>query len=332
MKYNLVLKSLVTNADSKSLLIDYLDKKYTYKNREYWQNKIETGEILVNNCKAFSEYLLMPGDAVIYTVLDYYEEDLDCSYKIEFENHNIIVVSKPANLPVQATRRIYKQTLTQLLKADLNLPDIYPIHRLDRETGGLIVYLKNKFLTSPYKKEPIKILKEKYYLAVVRGIFEKEEEIIAIPLKEAADGIVNYKMVYDEKGKNAETHFYKLGDDGKSSLLLARLMTGRKHQIRAHAACLGFPILGDKLYSFESKYFLKRCDDNLREGDLKVLGANNHMLHAYCLILDLEKKSEVKLFSDYFSAEMREVLDKMDSWETKAKNIIKLNEKLGIKK
>lgn len=330
MKYSLVLKSVVASADANLALIDYLDKKYTYKDREYWQNKIETGEILVNGCKASAEYLLMPDDAVIYTISDYYEEDLDCNYKIEFENHNIVVVSKPANLPVQTTRRIYKQTLTQLLKANLKLPDIYPIHRIDRETSGLIVYLKNKFMSGPYKKEPIKILKEKYYIAVVKGIFDKEEKFVSMPLREAADNVVNYKMIYDEKGKNAETHFYKLGDDGENSLLLARLLTGRKHQIRAHAAHLGFPILGDKLYSFESKYFLKRCDDDLSENDLKVLGANNHMLHAYCLILDLEKKSGIKVFSEQFSDEMRKVLNRIGGWDAKAKEIIKFNENCEI--
>ena len=112
------------------------------------------------------------------------------------------------------------------------------------------------------------------------------------------------------EGKEASTEFHNIGTANGYSLLLAKLNTGRKHQIRAHCSLAGFPIVGDKLYSFDGKYYLKRFnDEELTENDYKILGAQHHLLHAYALNLELPNEGLIKLISEYYSEDFKRYLE-----------------------
>lgn len=313
MIYDLELNSKITAQFNGQSVIDYLTGRFTYKNREKWLELINSGGIKVNNKRINSDYLLEENDDLTFIVNNYFEPDLDSNYHKVFENENIIVVSKPANLPISSNHRFFKQNMTAIIRQDFNLPDINPIHRIDRETSGLLIYLKKKFdKPKSLRKDPKLIMKEKYYLAVVRGEIQEKEFTINIPLTDSNIPPIGYKVIAAKNGdgKEASTEFLNLGTAMGYSLLLAKLNTGRKHQIRAHCALAGFPIVGDKLYDFDGKYYLKRFNnEELTENDYKVLGAHHHLLHAYALNLELPVEGFTKIVSEYYSDEFKRYLD-----------------------
>lgn len=290
---------------------------------------MESGNILLDGERAKEEAILKEGSTLSLIIRNYNEPDLDINYHKIFENNNILVASKPADLPISTNHRFFKQNLTALIRKDENLPNINPIHRLDRETSGLIIYLKKAFeAPKKIKKNPQLIIKEKYYLAIVFGEVEQEKFSVNIPLKDADCQPVSYKVVAANslEGKEASTDFYRLAMTENRTLLLAKLNSGRKHQIRAHCAISGFPIIGDKLYLSDSKYFIKRSkDESLTTEDYEILGARHHLLHAYALTLDLPNEGEVQLKSDFFSSEFERYLKKFPNWQERVLKHISRN-------
>lgn len=311
--YDLELNSKITKEFNGQSVIDYLTDRFTYKTREKWLELIISGGIKINDTIITSDYLLKENDDLTFVVNNYYEPDLDCNYQKVFENDNIIIVSKPANLPISSNHRFFKQNMTAIIRRDFNLPNINPIHRIDRETSGLLIYLKKNFdYPKSLRKDPRLIMKAKYYLAIVRGELPQKEFTINIPLADSNIPPIGYKVIAAKngEGKEASTEFQNLGTASGYSLLLAKLNTGRKHQIRAHCALAGFPIVGDKLYDFDGKYYLKRFNnEQLTEDDYKALGARHHLLHAYSLNLELPVEGSTKIVSKYYSDEFKRYLD-----------------------
>lgn len=322
MKFRLQLKSLITAQYAGEALIDSLVRRFPYHDRDSWLEKIASGLVLVNASVGEPGQVLQLGEEVQFDIPDFYEPDLDTDYRKIWENENLILVSKPANLPVHSNHRFFFQNMTALLRRDENLPELNPMHRLDRETSGLMLFMKQKFKQKRLRRNPNMIIAEKFYLAVVSGVLTNDYLCVDMPLKEAGCPPVAYKMLPDVSGKASKTEFYSLGTCNNNSLLLARLGSGRKHQIRAHLAYAGFPVVGDKLYSHDSLYFLKRCKDDLQADDLLKLGAPHQLLHAYSLALDLPDENRKIFYSSFFSDAFLSYLETFDGWQGRADAII----------
>lgn len=328
MKSCLQLKSLILEKFAGETLIESLVRRFTYHDRDFWLSKIASGEVLIDGKTGEPDQILVVGEELLFAVPDFEEEDLDTSYHKIWENENLILVSKPADLPVHSTRRIFFQTMTALLRREENLPEINPIHRLDRETSGLMLYLKQPFKEKRLFRNPNLVITGKFYLAVVSGCVTQDYFAVEVPLKEAGCAPVFYKMLVADDGKPSKTEFYNLGTANGFSLLLARLGSGRKHQIRAHLLHTGFPVVGDKLYSHGGFYFLKRCNEDLQADDLNILGASHHLLHAYSLKLDLPTEGKQQFCSEFFSAEFARYLIPFGDWQSRANSIITEYEEL----
>jgi RluA family pseudouridine synthase len=173
-------------------------------------------------------------------------------YAVIFENEHFIAVNKAPGISVGGDRwDESKDRLDKLIERDLKLSKIYTVHRIDRETSGLVVFAKNRethrSLSRAFEQREI----EKHYTAVVHGRPSWKETSCDLAL--VPNGNKKHMTIIDKyRGKKSLTFFTLLLCAGNYSVLQARPQTGRIHQIRVHAAALGHPVVCDSLYGKET--------------------------------------------------------------------------------
>lgn len=170
---------------------------------------------------------------------------------IVFEDADLIVIDKPAGLLTVATDMEKRKTAYSLLSDHVKLEDpnhkIFVVHRLDRETSGLLLFAKNSAVKHQIQETWETTVNQRTYIGVVEGVVEPAEGTIVSWLAETTAFRV-YSTPNAQAGKKAITHYRKLGGNDSCSLLQINLETGRKHQIRVHMQDMGHPIVGDKKY------------------------------------------------------------------------------------
>nr|WP_320012335.1 RluA family pseudouridine synthase [uncultured Desulfobulbus sp.] len=174
---------------------------------------------------------------------------------IVFEDDDLIVINKPSGLLTVATATEKRKTAYSLLSKHVKLEDpdskIFIVHRLDRETSGLLLFAKNQMVKEHIQKTWETLIDERTYVGVVEGVVKKNEGTVISWLTETSAFKV-YSQQNAATGKKAVTHYQKIGGNSKYSLLHINLDTGRKHQIRVHMQDIGHPIIGDKKYGLGS--------------------------------------------------------------------------------
>ncbi len=227
--------------------------------RSMVQKLIEQKNIKVNGKDTKHSYKLKLNDEIEITIPQAKEIDLkaqDIPLNVIYEDNDIIVINKPKGMVVHPANGNPDGTL---VNAVMNLckdslsgigGEIRPgiVHRLDKDTSGAIIVAKNDkahiALSEQLKNHEVK----KTYLALVRGIIKENEATINMPIARSKKD--RKKMDVDKDGKEAITHFKVLGRyKNKYTLLQINLETGRTHQIRVHLSHIGYPIIGDEVYS-----------------------------------------------------------------------------------
>ncbi len=227
--------------------------------RSMVQKLIEQKNIKVNGKETKHSYKLKLNDEIEIFVPEAKEIDLkaqDIPLSVIYEDSDIIVINKPKGMVVHPANGNPDGTL---VNAVMNLckdslsgigGEIRPgiVHRLDKDTSGAIIVAKNDKahikLSEALKNHEIK----KTYLALVRGIIKENEATINMPIARSKKD--RKKMDVDKDGKEAITHFKVLERyKNKYTLLQINLETGRTHQIRVHLSHIGYPIIGDEVYS-----------------------------------------------------------------------------------
>ncbi|MCB1074206.1 MAG: RluA family pseudouridine synthase [Simkania sp.] len=164
--------------------------------------------------------------------------------KILYEDKDIVVVQKPAGLLSVATHFEEKETVHAALKSRGVAKRVLPVHRLDRETSGVMVFAYTERAKEGLKKQFHLHTMGRQYLAVLEGSIEEKKGMWKSMLKEDA----NYFVSSHPEGKEAITHYKVVQRKGDYTAVQVTLETGRKNQIRAHASEAGFPVVGDMKY------------------------------------------------------------------------------------
>lgn len=236
------------------------------KSRAYIQTLIEQNQVFVNDNPAKASYRLRLDDTVVFGILEEQEATIapkDIPLDIVYEDNDVIVINKPQGMVVHPAHGHYDDTLVNALLyhiKDLSTingvkrPGI--VHRIDKETSGLLLVCKNdkshRIMAEEIKKHKV----ERYYLALVLGVIKEPGGTIIAPLKRDVKN--RMKMgINIEEGKAAITHFQVLERYATHTLVRLKLETGRTHQIRAHMDYIGHPVEGDLLYGRNNKNLYK---------------------------------------------------------------------------
>ena len=255
--------------------------------RSQVQRLIEDGQVTVNGSVRRSSHRLKAGDLIAITVPPSGPAALlpeEIPFEVLYEDFDIIVINKPAGLAVHPAPGHSGHTLANaLLERFPDLAAFGPsprpgiVHRLDKDTSGLMVIARNEkarmYLINEFKSRSVK----KCYTVLVRGKLAPERGAIDAPI--GRDPANRKKMAIVSKGREARTDYRVIEYIDGYTLLEARIQTGRTHQIRVHFAAIGHPVFGDGTYGNRS-HMLDR-----------------QFLHASCLELKLPSTGQVRSFS-----------------------------------
>ncbi|ADY54839.1 pseudouridine synthase, RluA family [Syntrophobotulus glycolicus DSM 8271] len=235
---------------------EYLKKALQISGRKIQKLTRLTG-ILLNGKKVFLQKKLRAGDLLSVLSLQ------DRSYGVNpeagaidilYEDESLIVLNKPAGLLVHPAGMTTSGTLANYLADYFRqlgvICTIRPLHRLDRDTSGCLVFAKGPVVQSKMEDLLAAGKIKRTYLALAEGLIIPAEGTISAPI--ASDPAKPNRRMVSEKGSQAITHYRKLKTFGQNSLVELNLETGRTHQIRVHLAYLGHPILGDRMYGRKS--------------------------------------------------------------------------------
>ena len=223
---------------------------------------LANGGVMVNkNTTTRYNYQLTPGMTVEISRQKHSGSINSKFVRIVYEDHDIIIVEKsPGILSAPAPHHPFnvKSILDTHLKMSHQKCTSHVVHRLDRDTSGLMVYAKNietaKTLTENWQN----IITDRRYIALVEGKMEQKQGSIESWLKEN-ENYMTESSPMDNGGKYALTHFRTLKSNGKYSLVEFKLETGRKNQIRVHMQDIGHPICGDIKYGNASDPAHRLC-------------------------------------------------------------------------
>ena len=254
------MKNYIVNEEEKGKRLDvYIASKDDETTRTSSQRQIEQGNVVVND-KVITKvsYKVAEGDKIEIAEQEPVEIELkaqDIPIAIVYEDKDIIVVNKPKGMVVHPANGNPDGTLVNAIMAICKDSlsgiggEIRPgiVHRLDKDTSGLLIVAKNDMahvnMSEQIKRHEVK----KTYIALVRGIVKENQATIDMPIGRSNSD--RKKMAVTKNGKNAVTHIKVLKRYDKYTLLEINIETGRTHQIRVHLAHIGYPVIGDYIYS-----------------------------------------------------------------------------------
>ncbi|MDX3913855.1 MAG: RluA family pseudouridine synthase [Pseudosphingobacterium sp.] len=252
---------IVVDKGQTLLRIDkFLMHRVENASRNRVQNAIEAENVLVNNRPVKSSYKVKPGDLITVVLphpprdTEIYPENIPLD--IRYEDDDLLIVNKPAGMVVHPGYNNYTGTLVNALVYHFNqLPQLPGndgrpglVHRIDKDTSGLLVIAKNEWTITNLAKQFFDHTIQRKYLALVWGDLQENGTVSGYIGRSLKDRRVMSVYENEDKGKWSVTHYRVLERLGYVTLIECQLETGRTHQIRAHMQSIGHPLFNDTLY------------------------------------------------------------------------------------
>jgi len=265
------------------------------------QKLIAESLVTLNGHPARASQKVMPGDKLCITIPpppDETPQPEEIPLKVVYEDDDLLVIDKPSGLTVHPAPGHSAGTLVNALLSrypdlptggDKMRPGI--VHRLDRDTSGLILVAKNnaalKNLSEQFRQHQV----QKVYLALVKGLLAPQSGTIEAPIGRHAQQ--RQRMAIVSQGREAVTEYKVVRYYKGQTLLEVMPQTGRTHQIRVHLAAIGFPVVGDAVYGVKSPLFKRQ------------------FLHAHCLSFSLPSSGQEASFTSPLPPDLEDGLSKL---------------------
>ena len=257
MKDNLTFKA----ADKKELLL-FLRECFPTKSRNYVKGLLARGQVSVDGKKE-THYAkeLLPGQTIEVRTKPS-PPSFEPDFPILFESEEILVIDKPAGMLSISTEKERENTayhiVTDYVKSKSPHGRVFIVHRLDRETSGIMIFAKNEKIKNEFQDNWDDLVSCRGYTAVVEGKPEEQSGQVVSWLKQTRTLLV-YSSEIEGVGKKAVTNYSVIQSNGNYSLMDVSIDTGRKNQIRVHMNDLGCPVAGDKKYGAKTNPLTRLC-------------------------------------------------------------------------
>lgn len=296
------LKFKVKKENENQRIDKFLAAKYQSFSRSYLQSLIESGKITANGNLIKKNYKISEHD-LIKIIQEEKENEIkavEMDLDIIYEDQDIIVINKNAERVVHPAPGHYEDTIVNALLAHSNQLSALNgdkragiVHRLDKDTSGVLVAVKNnkshKNLVEQFKARKV----DKYYYALIEGNLEHEKGKIDAPI--GRDPNNRKKMaVRKRNSKRAVSHFKIIERFNNYTLIEVKIETGRTHQIRVHFSYLGHPVVGDKKYGYRNQ-----------------IGAQRQLLHANKIIFKHPRTGEKLEFEAELKKDFKNIIKKL---------------------
>ena len=250
---NRIFHYQITENEQGTTVLDFLKKK-RFSRHILSSMKADKEALTRNGQRIGGREQLLAGDHFRVRLLETVDSDgivpVSMPLSILYEDEDILVINKPADMPVHPSIGNYTNTLANGVAAYLDAKDEHSpfrcINRLDRDTSGALILAKNAFSAAVLSTQMRNRQIRRTYLAVVEGITPPNGTIFA-PISRVDDSVIERHVDF-LRGEPAVTHYERLEVKNEHSLLEIHLETGRTHQIRVHMGYIGHPLPADYLY------------------------------------------------------------------------------------
>lgn len=260
-----IITYTITDAEHGLRIEQYLRRRgYSRQNLTEFKKMPES--ILVNGIWYYMHQTLSAGDTLTVHIQEEASSEkippVEHPLDIIYEDEDILVVNKPAGMPIHPSMNNYYHSLANALAwyyEQQNKPFIFRCtNRLDRDTSGLTVIAKHMVSSNILSRMGYRHEIRREYLAIVRGTVTPSSGTIDAPLSRKPGSVIE-RTVDFEQGERAVTHYHVVEERNGHSLVSLILETGRTHQIRIHMKHLGFPLIGDYLYNPDMEYMTRQA-------------------------------------------------------------------------
>lgn len=260
---------LKVSCDQAGMRLDVFLAQFSNSNnlglsRSFIQKLIQEGKVMLGSLAQPKAHYKVKANDTVKVIVEEKKPGMlkaqNLPLDIVYEDKDLAIINKPSGLVVHPAPGNYEHTLVNaLLHHFKNLSDINPqrpgiVHRLDKDTSGLLVIAKNNATHLALSKQFAKHSIKRKYIAIVKGKMEFDENVVELPIGRHPVKRKSMSVSFGQNSKYARTYYRTLKRTNDFSLLELEPFTGRTHQLRVHLAYIGHPILGDSKYGKNNEF------------------------------------------------------------------------------